>query len=80
MGCCEIGCDKPAVFVVTPIKAYDAVFCYCTDHLTAGAMFAPYDGGRSWTVEFVGHLSDCATHNAPAEPVGACDCGAPGKV
>lgn len=22
------------------------------------------------------HSSDCAVHNAPAEPIGACDCGA----
>jgi hypothetical protein len=21
------------------------------------------------------HASDCAVHNAPAEPIGACDCG-----
>lgn len=26
---------------------------------------------------FLGHLSDCSTHNEPAYPAGQCDCGAP---
>jgi hypothetical protein len=35
----------------------------------------PSNKGEAPNSDLVVHLSDCATHNAPALPVGPCDCG-----
>lgn len=62
------GMDKSEGLLITKSMVEDAV------HYDAARKFLQEAANRELTV----HASDCAVHNAPALPVGSCDCGAEG--
>jgi hypothetical protein len=81
--CCYIDCPREADYVIEMNKNGDRMnyLHSCMEHV--GKLLTSHIDRprcRQWTVTDLDreltHLSSCAVHNAPAFPVGECDCGA----